>query len=425
MECKSSSLCIFDVPPVQTDFQRTNTVDYYPLNSVNGVSPIEFHIPGNSEDYIDLNDIRLYLKLKVTQADGKDISAADKVGLNNLAISTLFQDVSLTIGETQIEGGQMCYPYLGYFNTVMQFQPDAQSSHMVSMGWYKDEAGKFDSESNVGFKKRQNMISDSKPFELMGPLFLDLFRQERYLISQTDMRLKLLPSKAEFSLNAYGTKAFKIKYLDVILYVPRAELNPSVINGHAVGMRRQNATYPLLHTEIITFTIPKGQKSYTKDRLFPDQAPKLLLVSMVENEALNGDIEKNPFHFQHFDLNKIALYREGRSVPGRPFTPDFDNKLYLRSYMNTMRTFGYLNTDDTNGLTPYEFANGYMIYAFDLTAETNVSAPYRQGIISKNLRLELFFANALKDTINVLLYSVFDSRIEITQLRDVITQYTR
>ena len=93
--------------------------------------------------------------------------------------------------------------------------------------------------------------------------------------------------------------------------------------------------------------------------------------------------------------------------------------------MNTMRAFGYLNTDDSNGLTPYEFANGYTIYAFDLTAETDVSAPYRQGIISRNLRLELYFTKDLASTINVLLYSVFDSRVEITQLRDVITQYTR
>ena len=425
MNCKTSALCIFDAPGVQTDFQRTNMVDYYPLNSVNGVSPIEFHIPGNSEDYLDLNDIRLYLKLKVTKADGTDIGNADKVGLNNLAISTLFQDVTLTIGETQIEGGQMCYPYLGYFNTVMQFQPHAQNSHMLSMGWYKDEAGKFDNEANKGFKTRSDLIKDSKPFELMGPLFLDLFRQDRYLISQTDVRLKLLPSKPEFALNAYGTANFKIQFMDVILYVPRAELNPSVINGHATGMKRQNALYPVLHTEIITFTIPKGQKSYTKDRLFPDQAPKLLLMSMVENDAFNGSIKKNPFNFQHFDLNKIALYREGRSVPGRPFTPDFTNNLCLRSYMNTMRAFGYLNTDDTNGLTPNEFANGYTIYAFDLTAETDVSAPYRQGVISKNLRLELYFTKDLPSTINVLLYSVFDSRIEITHLRDVITQYTR
>ena len=179
------------------------------------------------------------------------------------------------------------------------------------------------------------------------------------------------------------------------------------------------------HTELLTFTIPRGQKSHVKDRLFPLQAPKLLIVGMVENDAYNGMYKKNPFHFQHFDMNKIALYREGESIPGRPFTPDFDNAHYARSYANTMQTFHYLNTDDTNGLTYQEFGEGYTLYAYDLTADNDIAAAYRQIIPHSNLRLELYFKKDLATTINVLLFAVFDSHVEITKLRDVLTNYTR
>ena len=426
MEYRSSSLYLFDRPGAQTDILKSSVVDYYPVSSLGSGGPIEFHIPGNADDYIDSNDIYLYVRFKVLTSDGKDITDADKVGLNNLPIASLFQDVSLTLGETQIEGGQMCYPYRAYFNTVMQYQPHAQLTHMRSLGWFKDDAGKFNDENNSGFKQRSLLIQKSKECELMGPLYLDFLNQDRYLLSQTDMRIKLTPSKPEFVLNAYGAKTdFKIKFTNVILYVARAELNPSVINGHASGLNRQNAIYPLLHNELITFTIPKGQKSYTKDRLFPDQAPKCLMIAMVDNEGFNGNIKKNPFHFEHFDLTKIALYRDGASIPGRPFTPDFDNDMYLRSYNNTMRTFKYLNSDDTNGMTPFMFANGYTIYAYDLTPEKDITAPYNQGIVSKNLRLELTFKNTLPKTINVLLFATYNSAIEITKLRDVIPHYTR
>ena len=149
------------------------------------------------------------------------------------------------------------------------------------------------------------------------------------------------------------------------------------------------------------------------------------MIAMVENDAFNGSLGKNPFNFQHFDMSKLALYRDGISVPGRPFSPNFPDGKVLRSYMQTMHTFKYLNTDDTNGLTPEEFANGYTIYAFDLTADNAMNADHRQAITSKNLRLELFFDKATKTTINVLLHAVYDSSIEITQLRDVITHYTR
>ena len=426
MNHHSAALCIFDKPGSQTDILKSSMVDYYPISSIGSGGPIEFHIPGNAEDYVDVNDIALYMKFKVLKADGTNITDADKVGLNNLPIASLFQDVSLTLGETQIEGGQMCYPYRAYFNTVMQFQPSAQFSHMQAFGWFKDDAGKFNDENNNGFKSRQAMIADSKDCELMGPLYLDFTNQERYLISQTDMRIKFTPNKAEFALNAYGaTRDFKIKFTDMILYVARAEVNPSVINGHAAGLKRHNAFYPIIHNELITFTIPKGQQSYTKDRLFPDQAPKSLMIAMVENDAFNGNIEKNPFHFEHFDLNKIALYRDGVSIPGRPFTPDFDNGKFIRSYLNTIRTMNYYNSDDTNGLTPKMFANGYTIYAYDLTPEKDITASYNQGITSKNLRLELFFKNTLRTTINVLLFASYNSAVEVTQLRDVIPHYNR
>jgi len=411
---------------MQTDYQKSVTVEYYPISTLESGGPIEFHIPGNTEDYIDVNDINLYLKFKVLHSDGKPINDKDKVGLANLPISSLFQDVSLTIGETQIEGGQNLYPYLGYFNTVIQYEPAAQSSHMTTQGWFKDEAGKFESENNKGFKERSKLIEGSIVCELMGPLFLDFFRQDRHLISQTDMRVKLLPSKPDFALNAFGDgKDFKIQFSEVILYVPRNELNPSVINGHSTGMRKQNAFYPVTHNEIITFTIPKGQKSYTKDRLFPDLSPKLLLVAMVNNEAFNGSLKKNPFYFQHFDLSKIALFRDGRSIPTQPFTPDFNGNHFLRSYKHTMRTLNYFNTSNTNGFTPFMFGNGYTIYAYDLTADNDITSPHIQAITSKNLRLELFFDKALPETINVLLFASYNSAIEITQLRDVITHYTR
>ena len=175
MECKSSSLCIFDKPGTSTDIQRSYVVDYYPVSSVSSNGPIEFYIPGNAEDYIDVNDIKVYIKLKVTKGNGKDVEATDEVGLNNLPIATLFQDASLMLGETQIEGGHMNYPYYGYFNTVMQFQPDAQQSHLLAFGWYRDEAAKFDAAANEGFKKRSELIGSSATIEFEGPLYFDFF----------------------------------------------------------------------------------------------------------------------------------------------------------------------------------------------------------------------------------------------------------
>ena len=63
----------------------------------------------------------------------------------------------------------MCYLYLSYLSTVIQFTLAAQENYMLSQGWYKDNA------SNSGFEAMQAPTKDSKSFELMGPLFLNFF----------------------------------------------------------------------------------------------------------------------------------------------------------------------------------------------------------------------------------------------------------
>ena len=72
-----------------------------------------------------------------------------------------------------------------------------------------------------------------------------------------------------------------------------------------------------------------------------------------------------------------------------------------------------------------EFNRGYTFYAFDLTADSNIRASYRQANVPHNIRLDLEFRGTLSRTINVLIYAVFDSLIEITKLRDVILHYNR
>ena len=94
-------------------------------------------------------------------------------------------------------------------------------------------------------------------------------------------------------------------------------LNPSVINGHATGLKK-NAIYPLHFAKATTFTIPKGQQSFNKNRLFPDECPKMLMLAMVDNDAFNGNLSKNPLHFQDFGLIFLALYRDGMNECAGP-----------------------------------------------------------------------------------------------------------
>ena len=240
------------------------------------------------------------------------------------------------------------------------------------------------------------------------------------------MRFKFLPIKSDFVLHDLaGTAKYKYVINKATLYIRRMKVRDSVISAHNRGLKTQNAIYQLNHVDINTFTVTKGVREFIKDRLFPSQTPKMLVIGLLEHDAFNGNVKKNPFNFQHFDLNKIGIYRDGELVPGQIFTPDYDSDRYMRAYTNTMSVMNYYNTDDSNGLTIEHFKDGYNLYAFDLTPDAQCNAPYRSITYNSSLRLEVNFAKPLPNTINVLLFAVFDSKLEITALRDVILSYNR
>ena len=331
----------------------------------------------------------------------------------------------LKIADNQVEGGQHLYPYNAYLSRLLQFHPSAKKTHMQAWGWNEDTPGKFnDHDNNDGIKMRAEETKEGKTWEIMGPLFLDMTRQPRYLLPSTNMFLKLLPAKADFALiGNVDNYDYLIEKCE--LQVPRVAVMDSVISGHNKGLDKYNAKYLLNHIDICTFSITKDQRSFIKDGLFQTQVPKMLVIGFIEHSAFNGDIKKNPFDFKHFNLNKIGLYRDGELVPGQILTPDYDDNFFTRAYNQTMSALNYFNTDDSNGMTMEHFKDGYNLYAFDLTPDGSAQGPHRHLMRTGSLRLELGFKKNLTSAVTVILFGVIDAKLEITKLRDVLVTYTR
>lgn len=425
METRNTALMIFDQKPIQDDIVSYHDTIIHPKASPENGGPIEFDIPATAEHYIDTNKTLLYVRLNVRKADGTKIADANKLAMTNLPIASLFSDVNLTLHNTQVDGGQSAYPYIGYLNTLLNMHPSAKDTHLHSVGWFMDEADEYDTDEGSGFLARQKMIENSGDLELMGPLFLDFFRQERYLVSSVPMNLKFLRTKPEFALMGFAGGNYKITIKEMNLRVRELLMNPSVISGHQQGMKTQHAHYPIQYCDFDTFTIPAGNESYNKDRLYPYNTPRLLLVAMVDNAAYNGELKLNPFHFQHFNLSKLSLTKNGIEFPAEAFQPDFKAKMCLREYYHTMEALGYTNTDDTNGLTADDFLGGSTIFAFDMTDDNTLRGQHKQVNKKANLRLHLQFSAALPKTINVIMLAFCDSYINITQTKNVLVGHQR
>jgi hypothetical protein len=69
--CVKSELSLFDPPLAQVTMDRAAWVDVHPISSVqNSNGPVEFLIAGTQDEYLDLNDTALYVKMKIVKSIG-------------------------------------------------------------------------------------------------------------------------------------------------------------------------------------------------------------------------------------------------------------------------------------------------------------------------------------------------------------------
>lgn len=139
---------------------------------------------------------------------------------------------------------------------------------------------------------------------------------------------------------------------------------------------------------------------------------------------MNGTFPTNPFNFEHFNFNYLALFIDSVQIPSKPFTPDFANNIYARNYNTLFSDTGILYSDAGNDIAYSDHPNGYCLTVFDLTADMSCRDQHWNIIKSGTLRFEVRFSEATTDTITAIVYSEFDNLIEIGENRSVSLDYS-
>ena len=426
-ECTKSELDLFNIGPTQTSIERSLYVEVPPLSALTESAPLDFFIAGNGEDYMDLNNTLLYVCCKIVNADGSNLAADAPVGLVNYPIASLFSQLDVTLGDRLISQSNNSYPYRGYFESVLNYSEDTLATQFSAGLFYKDTPGAHESTNlegdNTGFIRRANLTAQSQKIDLLGHLHADLFFQEKLLLNGVDVKIKLTRSKDAFCLMAGGAPArYKVQILSASLFVKKVRVAPGVRLGHAEALLTANAKYPVDRVSMKVFSIPRGSRVANQENLFLGQLPKQVIIGLVDNEAYSGSFQKNPFFFQHFNINFAALYLDGEQVPTKPFQPCFEDGNCVREYMSLVQTTGKHMKDRALLINREDYARGYTLFAFDLTPDQEGGDHYSL-VKTGNLRAEFRFGTALADTINMIVYGVFDNVIEINHRRNVLFDY--
>ena len=215
----------------------------------------------------------------------------------------------------------------------------------------------------------------------------------------------------------------KVVIENACLFVRKVNVAPAVQLAHIKALDIGTAKYPVRRVETKVFSAPKGNLTVNQENFFLGQLPHRVVIGCLDTAAFNGKSDLNPFNFQHFDLDFMALYWDGQQVPSKPLKPDFENGLYARSYASLFTGTGMMHSDQGNCISREDFGNGYTLFVYDMTSDLSHGDHFHL-LKTGSLRLEINFKRPLPSMINIIVYAEFENVIEIDKARNVIVDYS-
>lgn len=422
--CSLSSVGLFQERARQEDVIDGQWERINPINSLDGTRVMEFVIKGN-DDFIDLHNVSIQLKVKIVKNDNTNLDAATEVALINYPIATLFEHLDVYLNNDLVSNNSD-YGYKAYLETLLTYSNSSKESWLQAGGFFKDTHSQMSTldDTNTGFKSRKDLLAQSRTLELIGKIHSDIFNQERLLLNHVDVRLVFTRYGDAFPLMVAAAAAVKIDVVDAWLSVRRSTVASHKANEIESLLQKNDVKYFIPRSQVKTYTFAQGLRNvHIRNSVTERNIPNRIVVGMVNNQAYNGHMPFNPFQFKNYNIISADITVDSKSVFGKPLKMNMRGGQYLQAYWTLMTSLGYSFRDDGCQVNRDEFNGGYFLVCADLSP-TLCNGQYDDPIKSGNLDIDLTFGAGLPETISVIVYMEFNNTISINSSRKAVKNFT-
>jgi len=164
------------------------------------------------------------------------------------------------------------YPNRAMIETLLSYGADAKNSKLTSALFYLDQPDRMNvvdfakAARNSGLYKRSRFTVASHVVDMMGRIHADMFFQERYLVNEVHVKIKLVRSRNSFCM--LSADEFQVKIENAIMFVRKVKLSPFVFLAHHKALENATAKYPIRRAVCKTFTIPNVFRDVSHEKLF-------------------------------------------------------------------------------------------------------------------------------------------------------------
>ena len=162
---------------------------------------IEFTVKGANDLYLDLNNTRLHVLVKISKADKTNIDANTAASIN-LTLHSMFHEIGLELNGRNVGDTSQLYLYRSDLETLLNFSKKIQEPPLLSEGWTQGSSAHMGvtaiGGNNAGLNTRATKFARSAVVELICRPNLDIFQQVRLISLNIDLNMRLIPSPNDF-----------------------------------------------------------------------------------------------------------------------------------------------------------------------------------------------------------------------------------
>ena len=401
----------------------------YPVNYSSRKGPWQFHHPPDHRNFIDMSSLTWNGRIKVVNktnsatpvinVDGnKDINCSV---INNFIHSTISK-ITYQVNDFQMgDSAAKSYSYKAYMDNLLSFSKASKEQSLKYQGFIPDSTTKFDdvdktraNNSNNGFKQRADIFCTENFFHFSVKLRIDLANIDQIMQPGVQLRFEIERNSDEFVLLSDSSDTFEFEIKDTSLEFDKLIPYDNYLRHFETSVGGKKNIYSFDRGQILNFNYPSGITDLSIYSLFhTDKIPSFLIFTLVKDDAYLGDMKKNPYYFQPFDVKEFYLLVNGISYPTQPVKLDINAMDYHHVYVNEfLDKLKLKNSNDSIDVSSDDWKNDHFFWIADLNIDKCANF-HEHRSTPGTLHLKMQVKTPLKQTTRLLVYSTSRERFSI------------
>jgi hypothetical protein len=365
----------------------------------------------------------LFIKKKTNTKQLSNVSTVSNFAQalwNNIAVSIGNYNITLKTNFTYHQQVNLAYR-LSYSEATME-------NNLCSEHYYKDPPRKKDEVFTEAFEKRR-IFTSNNPVKVVTMPYTELANIEKFMVDNLDVKFHFQRNPAEMLLDTSGG-TYLINITSMKMYVKFMIPTPAIHNDIQMALERgAKASYNITRTDMVESQIPASMSQHTFNNMFANnRLPDLIYAVLVETQAKNGALTKDPFYYEHGHVSNIVLKVNGVNFPSDPYTPVFpngnadspNNPIVERETRALYDAIGIKMSNVPRGITREEFLKGFTVWAWDLNPDNCAGKHWNHSAKQGDCAIHLSMSKPTAYPTSLLVMGVYRDILYIDRTRTPI-----